>query len=258
MIESVQDPVTRYLPELGNRGQGFSDIRIRDLLSMCSGLRYEEDQPPYRDDEITYYDPDLRGAALRETEIVDQPGSRFLYNNYNPLLIGMIIERATGKTVTDFLQSELWGKIGMEFPGSWSTDSEITQFEKMESGVNARPIDFAKFGRLVMNKGRWNGRQVLSPRWIMDSTQPEDKPSGYFPRWDFFESQGGYYQYFWWGMKRSGGESDFFAMGNKGQYIYLSPQKKLIIVRNGIEYGIPSLRWPRLFYDYATSLPPLQ
>jgi len=63
----------------------------------------------------------------------------------------------------------------------------------------------------------------------------------YYPGWRFFEPENGYYKYFWWGMKRTGGKSDFFAMGNKGQYVYVCPKKNLTIVRNGIEYGIPSL-----------------
>jgi CubicO group peptidase (beta-lactamase class C family) len=254
LIESVLDPITKYLPELEERDKRFSDIRIKDLLSMSSGIRYIEDRPPYRDDEITYYDSNLRRAALTKTEIVDPPGKHFLYNNYNPLLIGMILERATGKTVTEYLQENLWGEIGAEFPGSWSTDSKKNGFEKMESGINARAIDFAKFGRLILNDGRWNNRQIVSPKWIKESTQPDTKSSKYYSDWRFFKSEGGYYKYFWWGRKRVGGKSDFFGLGNKGQYIYICPKKNLIIVRNGIEYGIPSMQWVDLFFKFATRL----
>ena len=253
-IESVFDPITKYIPELETRDKRFSEIQIRNLLAMSSGIRYIEDQSPYRDDEITYYDPDLRKAALTETEIVDGPGEHFLYNNYNPLLIGIILERATGKKVTEYLYEKLWSKIGTEFPGSWSIDSETNGFEKMESGINACGIDFAKFGRLVLNDGLWGNQQIISTQWIEESTQPDTLSPSIYPSWHFFESEAGYYQYFWWGRKRAGGKSDFFGMGNKGQYIYVCPQKELIIVRNGIDYGIPSMKWVDLFYNFATSL----
>ncbi len=253
LIKDVRDPITKYLPELKARDQRFAQITIRDLLLMSGGLKYEEDAPE-RDDEITYYHPDLRKAALEETKIVAPPGSYFLYNNYNPLLIGMILERATGKTVTQYLQEKIWQPLGMEYSGSWSTDSDAHQFEKMESGINARAIDFAKFGRLFLNDGRWGDKQIISSKWIHEAMQPEATAQRYYPPWQFFSSNGGYYKYFWWGKTRANGKSDFFAMGNRGQYIYISPQKKLIIVRNGIEYGISSMNWVRLFYEFASKL----
>ncbi len=248
LIADARDPITKYLPELKARDERFSRITIRDLLSMSSGIRYEED-PPHRDDEITYYHPDLRKAALEETKIIEGPGAHFLYNNYNPLLIGMILERATGKSVAQYLEEKIWKPLGMQYTGSWSIDSEARGFEKMESGVNARAIDFAKLGRLFLNNGRWGARQIVSSRWVEEATQPGEAVEGYYPQWGFFRD--GYYKYFWWGRKRAGGRSDFFGMGNRGQYIYISPQKDLIIVRNGIEYGTSSMRWPRLFSEFA-------
>src|SRR5437899_1243071 len=82
---------------------------------------------------------DLRQLALHETQIVDPPGRSFLYNNYHPLLLGMILERTTGMTVTRYLQAKIWGRIGTEYGGSWSTD-RAGGLEKLESGINARAI----------------------------------------------------------------------------------------------------------------------
>jgi CubicO group peptidase (beta-lactamase class C family) len=95
--------------------------------------------------EGSYY-PDQRKISLENTHIIDPPGQYFLYNKYHPQLLGMILERATGMSVTNYLQTRIWDPLGMEFGGSWSTDSEAFDFEKMETGVNARAIDFAKFG----------------------------------------------------------------------------------------------------------------
>lgn len=249
-IHSVTDPITTYLPELARRDPRFSRITIRDLLRMSSGLRYVEDEPPH-DDQRTYMDPDLRRAALEGSVIAEEPGRRWLYNNYNPLLLGVILERVSGRSVTAQLQDELWGPLGMEYAGSWSLDSRADGFEKMESGINARAIDFAKLGRLLLNHGRWGAAQVVSEGWVRDATQPGPEPAGYYEDQGFFGPGGHYFSYFIWGDRRDGGESDFHTVGNKGQYIYCSPQKHLIIVRTGIQYGIPSSRWLRVFRELA-------
>jgi len=252
-IGSVHDPITKYLPELARRDPRFAQITIQDLLLMSSGIRYNED-PPDQDNEVTYHAADLRKAALEKTAIVDAPGKHWLYNNYHPLLLGMVLERVTGMSVTAYLQEKLWEPLGMEYPGSCSIDGDKDGLEKMESGINARTIDFAKFGRLMLNNGLCEGKQVVSEGWVEQATQPEEMPSSYYGDDPFFVSQGHYYKYFWWGDKRPGGKSDFHAVGNKGQYIYVSPQKNVIIVRNGFGFGIPTEQWLRLFYQLADGL----
>lgn len=254
-IQSVNDPITMYLPEMGERDPRFHEITIRDLLRMASGLEYEEFRPLVfnSDDILTTYYPDQRRISLGNTHIIDAPGEYFRYNKYHPQLLGMIIERSTGMTVTHYLQTRLWDPLGMEFDGSWSTDSQASDFEKMETGVNARAIDFAKFGVLFLNNGNWQGNQVISEAWVRESTQPflpQDYDAYYSPWFEAMPGQA-YYQYMWWGMARDGDAYDFTAEGNKGQYIYVSPQNNLVIVRNGIEYSLPSDEWLRLFYEFA-------
>src|SRR5208337_4218162 len=85
-LGSVHDPITKYLPELAKRDPKFAQITIRDLLMMSSGIRYNED-PPYRDNDVTYHAADLRRADLEKTAIVEAPGKHWLYNNYHPLLL---------------------------------------------------------------------------------------------------------------------------------------------------------------------------
>jgi CubicO group peptidase (beta-lactamase class C family) len=249
-ILGVADPITNYLPELARRDTLFRLITIGDLLHMASGLRYVEGSPPY-DNDITYLDPDLRRAALEKTGIVERPGVRWLYNNYNPLLIGMILERVSGRSITDLLQTELWEPLGMEFGGSWSIDSREHGFEKMESGINARAIDLAKLGALILHHGRWRGAQLVSAAWVRQATQPQPEPPGFYTDEDYFDRGGHYYGYFWWGSRRAAGESDFFGVGNKGEYIYCSPQKHLVIVRTGMQFGVPTEAWVRMFRQFA-------
>ena len=108
LIGSVTDPVTEYLPELSERDPRFERITLRDLLTMSSGIRYEEQSLPlpWGDDVDTYYGTDLRDLGLSATQIVRPPGQEWLYNNYNPLLLGLVLERATGTSVSDYMATE--------------------------------------------------------------------------------------------------------------------------------------------------------
>ena len=198
-----------------------------------------------------------RQISLDNTQIIEPPGAYFLYNKYHPQLLGMVLERSTGIPVTTFLQTRIWDLIGMEFGGSWSLDSEESGFEKMESGLNARAIDFAKFGQLYLNDGRWNGIQVIPKAWVAESTQvdPATQNPDYYPDdygQSIFDQGQGYYKYMWYGYFREDGGFDFAARGDRGQTIYVSPHKQLVIVRNGIDYGIPFGEWVALFYAFAT------
>jgi CubicO group peptidase (beta-lactamase class C family) len=228
-IESVEEPITNYIPELLERDERFKSITIRHLLTMSSGIKYEEGGTlPWSDeadDTKTYYATDLRELAL-DCQIEGKPGEYFEYNNYNPLLIGMILERATGMSVSHYLQEKLWKPMGMEADGSWSLDSTRSGFEKMESGVNARARDFARFGSLFAKEGNWEGRQLISRGWIEESTSADTSTD---PSSD--------YQYFWWVDTPDGKNHFFSARGNYGQYIYVAPEKDLVIVRLGKEEG---------------------
>jgi CubicO group peptidase (beta-lactamase class C family) len=254
-INSVNDPITEYLPELAERDPAFNQITVRDLLLMSAGIRYKELPSFHMDDATTYYYPDLRELALNDTEILDPPGEYMLYNNFHPLLIGMILERATGQHVADYLAAKIWQPMGTEYAGSWSLDSEETAFEKMESGINGRAVDFAKFGLLVLNSGEWNGQQLIPAAWLMEATQDFDppQPEEYYPAYFIQSNLDMYYKYMWWGFKRDGGD-DFSAIGNFGQFTYISPSADLVIVRHGEEYGVGFLDWAEIFYHAATEL----
>jgi CubicO group peptidase (beta-lactamase class C family) len=249
-ISNVDESVTRYIPELSDRG--FDAVTIRHLLTMSSGIRYNGDLYPWSDKPKIYYWPSLRELALGVT-IEREPGKFFQYNDYHSLLLGMILERATRKTVAAYLEDKLWKPLGMDYPASWSVDSEENKFEKMGAGFNARTIDLAKIGRLYLHKGNWNGRQIIPDVWVKESTEIDpdiSQKKDYYKYYDvswgpFFKSEKEYYKYFWWGYSKD--EScDFFAMGNLGQFIYISPAKKTIIVRVGAKWGKVEW-WPDVF-----------
>jgi len=220
-ISSVEDPITKYVPELLVKDPRYQNITLRHLLTMSSGIHYNEYGMPWSDDTAIYYGPDLRAVAISGL-IVGEPGQKFHYNNFHPLLLGLVLERTTGQHVAQYLEEKLWKPLGMEAPGSWSLDSEQSGFEKMESGINGRAIDFAKFGRLFLHEGNWNGAQLIAAEWVDESTR-RDTTADPAPQ----------YQYFWWTNSTVTDKHHYFAAGKHGQYIYIVPEQNLIFVRFG-------------------------
>lgn len=256
-IGSVNDPVIRYIPEIA--GRGLDELTIRDLLLMNSGIRYVEGDElpfyyaPFADDPLTYYPPDLREVALSVEASGAPIGEAFLYNNYHPLLEGIILERVTGMNVAEYLQEKFWKPMGAEFPASWSLDSEQSGFEKMESGINARAIDFARFGLIFLHNGYWNGVQILPESWVRESTEPlrpDPRTWETFPSWLDYD---GYYKYHWWGINHADGSYDFCAQGRYGQIIYVAPRKNVVIVRLGDEPD-ENVNWALVIHDVVDKL----
>ena len=251
-IGGLDEPITVRLPELAER-QGAERIRIRHLLSMTSGLRYNGGGlggGPLGDDARSYYEPDLRRLALR-AQPAFEPGARWQYNNFNPLLIGLILERATGQTVSDYLSQTLWRPLGMEAPGSWSLDSRQSGFEKMESGLNGRAVDFLNFGLLFLDGGMRDGRQIVPRAWVEASTRhdpalagPATSPPG--QEWTRMRDYG----YFWWIDPKAPGR--FYGMGNLGQVLYVAPDRNAVLARFGA--GFADVDWVGVLRNLAARL----
>jgi CubicO group peptidase (beta-lactamase class C family) len=244
LIDSIEDPVTDYLPELAERDPRFRQITLRHLLTMSSGIRYREGGfPSLGDDTYTYYGVDLRDVALKRTRIDGPPGLAWHYNNYHPLLLGLVLERTTRTSVSDFMARRLWQPLGAEADATWNLDSESSGFEKLESGVNARPVDYARFGLLFLHNGKWNGRRIISEDWVRASTgaDPATDPASYHG-----------YRYFWWlDVERP---RRFYALGKYGQYIYVAPDADAVIVRFGRDWGVGNSTWLATFRDIADQL----
>ena len=236
-IGSVDDAIVTYLPELA--GRNLDGVTIAHLLEMASGIRYDgggSGGTPFQDDAKTYYEPDLRRLALA-VERAGPPGSQWQYNNYHPQLLGLILERTTGMSVSDYLSQELWKPLGMEAPASWSLDSNKGGFEKMESGINAHAADFARFGLLFAHDGEIGGRQLLGADWVRTSTEPKVKDD---------------YGYFWWTDPAST-QRAFAARGNLGQLIYVAPDKDVVVVQFGEHSG--DVNWLAIAREIAASAP---
>lgn len=234
LIASVQDPIVKYLPEM--RSKGFDKVTIEHLLQMTSGIRFREGYTnPFGEVATFYYGRDLRKAMKKLSPEV-APGTRFAYSSGDTQLLGWVLERALkGKTVSMYLQEKLWAPMDMEYDASWSLDRKKDGLEKTFCCINARARDFAKIGKLYLDKGQWQGRQLVSSSWVEGSLRPVIKDGGV-----------GYYRYQWWLPTPNG---DFMAQGILGQFVYVDPKENIIMVRLGKKTG--NVDWAECFVGLA-------
>ena len=137
------------------------------------------------------------------------------------------------------MEEKIWKPVGMEFNGTWNTDSKKFMENKGFCCINARAIDFAKFGQLYLNQGRSDDHQVVPQNWVRESLKI---------RYDSYDSQGFPYTYSW----RVLPTGDFFAKGILGEFIYVCPAKKIVVVKMGDKSG--DLVWPDLFREIIGQL----
>ena len=182
-IKSVNEPIINYIPELKNKN--LDKVKILHLLQMTSGIKFNESYyNPISDAAIFYYGRNLR-RAIYKLKYKFEPGTKFEYNSGNAQLLGLLLDRALKtKTVTEYFQEKLWKPLGMEYDGSWSIDKKKNGLEKTFCCINARANDFAKIGRLYLNKGKWNGKEIVQENWVNESTKID---TTYGSKW--------YYQY---------------------------------------------------------------
>lgn len=228
---SLDDPVTSYLPELTDQDARYDEITLRHLLTMTSGLSFTEGSGPWDDPANTYHGTDLRSAVVNIPTIEGPPGQVFHYNDWNVIMLGIALERASGIPVADYAAVNLWQPMGAEANGSWSLDSDRHGFEKMFVGLNARAMDFARIGRLYLNDGRNGNQQVVPAEFVDEAT-----------RLDTTTDPASEYQYLWWIDEA---RNSFFANGDHGQFIYVNPDADIVIVRHGTGPG--NVDWIPLF-----------
>jgi CubicO group peptidase (beta-lactamase class C family) len=234
LIKSVDEPITNYIPELTKKG--FNKVTIKHLLQMTSGIKFNESYVnPFGDAASFYYGLNLR-KEIGKMKLNSEPGKKFDYVSGNTQLLGLVLERSLkGKTITSYLQEKIWTPLGMEYDASWSIDRKKNGMEKTFCCLNARARDFAKIGRLYKNKGNWNGKQIVSQKWVEESTKLETT-----------EGSASFYQYQWWLPTPN---EDFMAEGILGQFIYVNPSKDLVIVRLGKNEG--KADWWTIFTSLA-------
>lgn len=263
-INSVDDPITKYLPELiPNK---FENITIKHLLEMRSGIQYNESYfNPFGDVAKYYYGRNLNKYLLK-LKADKEPNKKWEYKSINTQLLGKIVENATKKPLNQYLQEKIWLPLGMEYDATWSVDSKNNATVKAFCCLNACARDFAKFGLLYLNNGKWNGKQLISEQWIKQTSE-FDEPLNYFmyknhfwhnPKMEIISDSTIYPKMYRKGFDYFNGEKkdiiayptgNYRAEGILGQFIFICPEKNMVIVRLGTNYG--KTDWVNLFEKIA-------
>ena len=207
-IGSVRDLVTDHIPELKGIA-GAEHLRIEHLLNMTSGISKK-----VKNDAIIYYGRDVK-KALRHVEFGHRPGTFQEYVNLNVQLLGIILHRATGMLPAYYMTRKLWRPLGMCSNGLWTRDRTGENLTFCCMGATA--LDYAKFGRLYLHKGEWNGKRIIDEQWVRRSLARDTTEGSSFT-----------YNYGW--HLGEAAYEDFLADGLYRQYIYVQPTKNIIIV----------------------------
>ena len=220
-IASVNDPVGKYLPEF-NEGEK-AKVKIVDLLTMSSGSNWNESYAnPLSETTELYYGTNVYKTATR-VNIVKPPGTYHAYKSGDTQLLGLIVEKATGKSLSVYAAEKIWQPLGAEHAALWSIDKPNGN-EKAYCCFNSNARDFARLGQLMLDSGKINGRAVIDSAFFRKSVAPckiideNNMPCNY-------------YGYQWWIIP--GRQDIFYARGILGQYIICIPARNMVIVRLG-------------------------
>ena len=227
-IHSIDDTAATYAPEL--QGSEYGATPIRALLHMASGVQFLETYKPGDDNERlgrALSLSDAPGFAVRQFNTrIAAPGARFSYAGAETEVLGLVVARATGTTLSDYLSTRLWIPMGMEADAAWAIDR--TGQEIAYCCLVARLRDWARLGLMLANDGAWNGRQIIPRQWLLDATTAApDAP------WALGRISGGRgYGYQLWLIR--GGERNFGLFGIHGQRMLIEPASKLVLVQTAV------------------------
>ncbi|MFN3944837.1 MAG: serine hydrolase domain-containing protein [Allosphingosinicella sp.] len=219
-IASLDDPVTRYVPELA--GSAYDGVSVRHVLTMSSGVRWNEDYTdPASDVARMFAEPppegmDVTVAYLRKLPRAAEPGTRWNYNTAETNLIGVVVSRAVGKPLARYASERIWRPYGMEADAFWQLDER--GHEIAGCCISARARDYARIGQFMLDGGRAGRRDVLPAGWVAEATRLHHPVS---PRGDG-------YGYQWWTLDRG-----YIARGIFGQSIRIDPERRLVMVTLG-------------------------
>ncbi len=227
LIQSLDDPVTQYVPKLV--GSAYEGVSLRNVLMMSSGVRWNE----------TYTDPHSDRRRLLDIQIAQQPGAAIDFmaslsraaaagtvNNYSTgetQIAGEVLHNAISRPLADYLSERIWARFGMEDDATWWLASPQGR-EIAGSGFSARLRDYGRFGLFILNNGLAGGEPILPQDWVAVAGSPKQLAGG--QKLD--------YGYFWWPSLPTPDHPDsqgsFAAIGIFGQFLYVNPQEHLVIV----------------------------
>lgn len=219
-IKSIDDKVSVYIP--GLKGSAYDDVSVRQLLTMTSGIRWNEDYGD-RNSDVARFNAhkaedgmDVTVSYMRKLKREAPAGTKWVYKTGETNLIGVLVSQATKKTLSQYLSEKIWAPFGMEQDASWLLGP--TGHEISGCCVQASTRDYARFGLFMLSGGVAGGKSVLPNGWIAAATTSQA---------DIGEIENGY-GYQWWTVK----DGSYAAQGIFGQGIFIDPRRKLIIASN--------------------------
>ena len=219
-IKSLDDKVSAYIPDL--RGSAYDNVSIRQLLTMSSGVRWNEDYEDPSSDvarfNTTKADPgiDATVSYMRKLPLAHPPGAVWHYNTGETNLIGVLVSSATKKPLSMYLREKIWQPAGMEAKATWLKGA--TGHEIAGCCIQAATRDFARFGLFVLADGKSGDQQVVPPDWFSQATTKQR---------DIGEAGKGY-GFQWWTYD----DGSVAAQGIFGQGIFIDPKRRLVIASN--------------------------
>lgn len=213
ILNSWNQKVKTLLPEL--KGEYADELELWHLSTMSSGLLWDEQyKDPFSITAKAYYGSDLENLMMG-LPIVDKPGQKHNYQSGSTQLLGMALIKASGKSLAEMASEWLWKPLQAKNTALWHTDGEGMELAYCCFNSNAR--DFARFGKMMLDDGKWNGQQILDSSFVHMAVQPKLAP---------------FYSYSFW-LDNSHGTPIFYQRGILGQYIISIPEHDLLIVRLG-------------------------
>lgn len=220
-IDSVNDPLAKYIPEFV--GTDLENIPIKACLQMASGIDFNEDT-----DMNSFSMRTLMGTPAMEViagyGVQEPPFTYRRYLSINTEILGQVIKNATGKGLGEYMEEKLWTRIGSAHDAYWTLNNGT---ELANGGLSISLRDYARFARLYLHEGNWNGEQLLPRDWIRDSLDISADYSKPGANNDGYNAIG--YGYQWWVPE--GDQGEFMAIGVYGQFLYVNPEQNVIIVK---------------------------
>lgn len=237
-IASVDDRIAKYIPEL--KETGYGGVTLRQALQMRSGVDFEErydfeNASPAQEAFETALVTNTRRYAdpARGVKRAKAPGSTFEYRTLDTAVLGWVLERAVGQSISDYTSAKLWRPLGAESHGAWLMDGPPSEGREFNgAGFVARLRDYGRLGLLMLNQGATPHQRILSADWIRESTaptNPQPEPDG---------SPLGY-GYQWWTVS---GTHAYVALGLQGQYLFVDPESRTVVVK--LSYFPPDAQAP--------------
>lgn len=223
-IESVDEKVSKYLPWI--TPFNGRELTIKDLLTMSAGINWDEQYTSAFSITTKAYYGDNLDEIVRSLNVVEMPGERFNYQSGVTQLLARVVSIAINGNISDYASRKLWTPMGAEKSALWMLD-KVNGEEKAYCCFNSNARDFARFGQLILNNGSWNGKQLISEKYIKEATSPATYL--YNPKTDRPLDT---YGYQWWLMTHRG-EQVIYMRGIYGQYVFAVPSKNMVVVRLG-------------------------